>query len=104
MSNENQGQQFQRRRSDQANRQAAPDDQHNDWGHGQAGAPGSGAAGSNPNIGGTVGSQHNDWGHSAVPPTSSQQSARDLPRQGVMPGEEMGHLRDPQRPVGKPRS
>lgn len=98
MSNDNQNNEFQRRRSDPANQQAAPENRHRDWGHSQA------QAGSNANIGGVTGSQHNDWGHSAVPDQGSQQSAQESPRQGVMPGEEMGHLPDAQRPVGKPRA
>jgi hypothetical protein len=56
------------------------------------------------NIGGVAGGQHNDWGHSPVDAgnaqssdSSGQQSAGQpssgqAPRQGVMPGEEMGHL------------
>ena len=50
------------------------------------------------NIGGNPGSQHNDWGHSPVPTEDSQSGNRQSsdaagqPRQGVMPGEEMGHL------------
>jgi len=108
MSNDNQDNAFQRRRSDPANRQAAPENRHSDWGHNQAGELGTAQAGSNANsntnIGGVPGSQHNDWGHSAVPDQGSQQSAQASPHQAVMPGEEMGHLQDSQRPVGKPRS
>jgi hypothetical protein len=61
--------------------------------------PGAGA-----NIGGVAGGQHKDWGHSPVAGEGNQQSrgdgnaqsarpdARQSPRQGVMPGEEMAHL------------
>ena len=112
MSDDNQNTPLQRRRSDQSIGQAAPEQQHNDWGHAQAGVAGSAQAGSNANIGGVAGSQHNDWGHSAVPDAGNRQSADEpapvqggqLPPQGVMPGEEMGHLQDAQRPVGKPRA
>jgi hypothetical protein len=56
------------------------------------------------NVGGVAGSQHNDWGHSPVATDDGQQpagagnsqsaesDAGQSPRQGVMPGEEMGHL------------
>lgn len=80
-------------------------DPHNDWGHSQAGSAGNVQSGSGrgTNIGGNPGSQHNDWGHSPVPTAGNKQSEQGadgartpgkggLPRQGVMPGEEMGHL------------
>ena len=43
------------------------------------------------------GSQHNDWGHSPEAPANTagnrqSSGASRLPREGVMPGEEMGHL------------
>jgi len=62
--------------------------------------------GAGPNIGGVAGGQHKDWGHSPVAGEGNQQSggggnaqsagsdARQSPRQGVMPGEEMGHLQE----------
>lgn len=92
-------------------KKTAKQDQHNDWGHSQAGSAGSvqsgsgsgSGTGSGANIGGNPGSQHNDWGHSPVPTAGNKQSEQGadearkpgkggLPRQGVMPGEEMGHL------------
>jgi hypothetical protein len=65
-------------------------------------------SGGKTNIGGVPGSQHNDWGHSPVPTGGNQQSGagagntqvsggRGLKRQGVMPGEEMGHLNSVQK-------
>lgn len=67
---------------------AEAENRHNDWGHEQGGNVQSGARG---NIGGVAGSQHNDWGHSPVATRAPGPAGR--PRQGVMPGEEMGHLR-----------
>lgn len=77
---------------------AGAQNQHNDWGHAQAGAEGnaqSGGRGNASNIGGLPGGQHNDWGHSPVETAGSAESAAAAgrKRQGVMPGEEMGHLR-----------
>jgi hypothetical protein len=53
--------------------------QHNDWGHSQAGGPGSGQTGNAASTGG-VGHRHRDWGHSDV---GNAQSAG---------GEEAGEL------------
>lgn len=72
---------------------------------------GSGGNGSGGNIGGVPGSQHNDWGRSPVATDGNRQAdaganaqsaaqSVDTPRQGVIPGEEMGHL---QRDGGKGR-
>jgi hypothetical protein len=52
--------------------------QHNDWGHGQAGAAGNAQSGAGAGTGG-VGHRHRDWGHSDS-------------YQGVLPGEEAGEL------------
>lgn len=73
----------------------AAGDQHKDWGQGQAGAGGNEQSAGRGNIGGVPGSQHNDWGHSPVETDGNGQSAdaAGRKRQGVMPGEEMGHLR-----------
>jgi len=61
------------------------------------------------NIGGVPGSQHNDWGHSPLAgdgsqhagnggnAQSAQSDAAQTPRQGVMPGYEMGHLQRGQK-------
>ena len=69
--------------------------QHNDWGHGQAGAARNAQSGVGGNIGGVPGGKHEDWGHSPVGKGGKAQTPAPagLPRQGVMPGEEMGHLR-----------
>jgi hypothetical protein len=71
---------------------------HNDWGRSEAGSAGNAQSGVPSNIGGNPGSQHNDWGHSPVPTGGNRRSGEDLPRQGVMPGEEMGHLPDRAKP------
>jgi hypothetical protein len=78
-----------------------------DSGNSQEGDEGNVQSEARGNIGGVPGGQHNDWGHSPVATGGSAQSSGPggLRRQGVMPGEEMGHLqRGPERRVGKRRS
>lgn len=74
--------------------------QHNDWGQGQMGEGGNAQSSAGGNIGGVPGGQHNDWGHSPVDTGVSGQAsaAAARKRQGVMPGEEMGHV--PRGPGG----
>lgn len=64
-----------------------PADQHNDWGHSQAGE-GNVQSGSGAGTGG-VGHRHRDWGHSNV---GNAQSGGAESQQGATPAEEAGEL------------
>ena len=84
-----------------------PDRQLTDSGNSQQGDEGNVQSEARGNIGGVPGGQHNDWGHSQVATGGNAQASRTggLPRQGVMPGEEMGHLqRGPDRRDAKRKS
>lgn len=75
------------------NQEGAPEDRHADWGQSPLDAGGNTQSGARGNIGGVPGSQHNDWGHSPVDTAGGQgPGAADRKRQGIMPGNEMGHL------------